>query len=60
MAKYSQPPSSEITPESVYFNRRNLIKAGLLAASTVATGWVYRRLNSPSGQGVDTPRIDVV
>jgi len=56
----SNPPSSEITPESVYFNRRNFMKAGVLAASVVATGWVYRRLNSPSTQAVETAEIDVV
>ena len=60
MKTSSDPPSSEITPESVYFNRRNFMKAGVLAASTVATGWVYRRLNSPSTQAVDTPEIEVV
>jgi len=60
MKTTSDPPSSEITPENVYFNRRNFMKAGVLAASAVATGWVYRRLNSPSTQAVDTPEIDVV
>jgi len=60
MKTASDPPSSEITPASVYFNRRNFMKAGVLAASTVATGWVYRRFNSPSTQGVDTPQIEVV
>ncbi len=55
----SDPPSSEITPESVYLNRRNFMRAGLLAASTVTTGWVYRRLNSPSTQAVETPKINV-
>lgn len=60
MRTSSDPPSSDITPESVYFNRRNFMKAGVLAASVAATGWVYRRLNSPSTQAVDTPEIDVV
>jgi sulfoxide reductase catalytic subunit YedY len=60
MKTTSDPPSSEITPENVYFNRRNFMKTGVLAASAVATGWVYRRLNSPSTQAVDTPEIDVV
>jgi sulfoxide reductase catalytic subunit YedY len=32
----------------------------VLAASTVATGWLYRRLNSPSKKVVDTPEIGVV
>ncbi len=35
----------EVTPQSVYLNRRNFMRAGILAASAVATGWVYNRLN---------------
>jgi len=47
----------EITDPAVYFNRRNFIRAGILAASAVATGLVYRRLN-PVGSGkVNTPVI---
>jgi sulfoxide reductase catalytic subunit YedY len=42
--------SAEITPPSVYFNRRNFIRAGILAASAVATGAAYRALN-PVGAG---------
>ena len=46
-----------MTPAAVYFNRRTFIRAGILAASAVATGVVYRQLN-PVGQGrVDTPVI---
>jgi hypothetical protein len=37
--------SREVTPAAVYFNRRMFIRAGALAASAVATGMVYRRLN---------------
>jgi methionine sulfoxide reductase catalytic subunit len=59
MKAFSKPPSNEITPESVYFNRRVFMKAGLVAASTVATGWLYRRLNSPSRKAVDTPEIEL-
>lgn len=55
----SDPPSSEITPERVYVNRRTIMKAGLLAATAVATGWVYRRLNAPSTTEVNTAQIDV-
>lgn len=50
-------PHSEITPEHVYFSRRNFMKAGALAASVAATGWVYRRLNSPSRTVVNTAPI---
>jgi methionine sulfoxide reductase catalytic subunit len=55
----SDPPSSEITPESLYVNRRTIMKAGLFAATTAATGWVYRRLNAPSTNIVATAQIDV-
>jgi sulfoxide reductase catalytic subunit YedY len=36
--------SSEITPENVYLNRRNFIRAGVLAGTTLATTGVYRFL----------------
>ncbi len=53
----------EVTPAATYFNRRAFLKGGLVAASAVATGLVYRRLNPvPKGkintaviQGVTTP-----
>jgi methionine sulfoxide reductase catalytic subunit len=38
---------SEVTDETTYLNRRTFMRAGILAASAVATGWVYRELNSP-------------
>ncbi|HWY77029.1 MAG TPA: protein-methionine-sulfoxide reductase catalytic subunit MsrP [Verrucomicrobiae bacterium] len=40
----------EITDPAVYFNRRMFIRAGVLAASAMATGAVYRYLN-PVGRG---------
>jgi methionine sulfoxide reductase catalytic subunit len=40
--------SSEITPESVYLNRRNFIRAGLIAGTTLATGLTYRFFNPRS------------
>lgn len=47
----------EVTPEAVYFNRRTFIRAGVLAASAIATGVAYRHLN-PVGHGkVNTPVI---
>ena len=39
---------SEITDETTYWNRRNFIRAGILAASTAATGLLYRALNTPA------------
>jgi sulfoxide reductase catalytic subunit YedY len=38
-------PSSEITDEGTYLNRRALLRAGILAASVAATGWFYRKIN---------------
>lgn len=46
-----------MTPETVYFSRRNFIRAGILAAGAVATGIAYRHLN-PVGRGkVNTPVV---
>ncbi|MFY9225751.1 MAG: protein-methionine-sulfoxide reductase catalytic subunit MsrP [Blastocatellia bacterium] len=39
--------ASEITEEKSYFSRRNFIRAGALAASTLATGFAYRQLFVP-------------
>ncbi len=38
-------PASEITPPEVYFNRRTLMRGGLVAAGALTTGWIYRQLN---------------
>ena len=45
-------PSSEITPLRVYLNRRTFMRGGILAASTIATGLVYRKLNRAGAGGV--------
>jgi sulfoxide reductase catalytic subunit YedY len=50
-------PSSQITPESLYFNRRSFLRAGLVAASAITTATVYRRLNPPGSVVVETPRL---
>ncbi|HWD92586.1 MAG TPA: protein-methionine-sulfoxide reductase catalytic subunit MsrP [Verrucomicrobiae bacterium] len=52
--------SREVTPSALYFNRRNFIRAGILATSAVATGLVYRKLNpigTRAGPGVHTKKI---
>jgi methionine sulfoxide reductase catalytic subunit len=49
--------SSEITDPAVYFNRRMFMRAGILAASAVATGLVYRRLNPVARGKIDTPAL---
>jgi sulfoxide reductase catalytic subunit YedY len=45
---------NEITPPAVYFNRRNFVRAGILAATGVATGVAYRSLNHPARGKVKT------
>jgi methionine sulfoxide reductase catalytic subunit len=49
--------SGEITDPAVYFNRRTFIRTGIAAASAVATGLVYRRLNPVARGTVETPLI---
>ena len=39
---------SEVTEPAVYFNRRKFLQTGILAASAVASGVVYHRLNHPA------------
>ena len=38
----------EVTEPAVYFNRRQFLQTGILAASAVATGAIYHRLNHPA------------
>jgi sulfoxide reductase catalytic subunit YedY len=49
--------SSEITPENVYLNRRNFIRAGVLAGTTLATTGIYRFINPPLPKDTDTAKI---
>lgn len=56
MSSENDIKSSEITPESVYLNRRNFIRAAALAGSTVATGLTYKFFNpSPEKPVVSVP-----
>ena len=52
--------SSEITPENVYLNRRNFIRAGVLAGTTLATTGIYRFFNPSPLKGADTAKIENV
>lgn len=45
MREANKISNREVTDPAVYFNRRKFIKAGVLAASAVATGVAYRHLN---------------
>jgi sulfoxide reductase catalytic subunit YedY len=51
-------PSSEITPSSVYLNRRAFMRAGVAAASVVGTGLVYRKLNGMTLGSVQTAKLE--
>src|SRR4026207_744350 len=42
--------SSEITSESLYFNRRTFLRGAILAGTAVATGFLYRGLNGTNRQ----------
>ena len=48
--------NSEITPETVYLNRRNFMRAGLLAGSAAVTGAVYR-IFSPEAPTPQMPEV---
>lgn len=53
-------PPDEITPAAVYFNRRSLLRAGLLAGSAAGTGMLYRLLKGEPMSVVETPKLDAI
>jgi sulfoxide reductase catalytic subunit YedY len=55
--KPNEIKSSEITDEKTYLNRRNFIRVGLLAGTTLATAGVYRFINPPPPKEVVTAEI---
>jgi sulfoxide reductase catalytic subunit YedY len=57
---FSEPPSSEITPEHLYLNRRNFIRAGLLAGTAAATALTYRSFNPQSGRQPQNSQIETI
>ena len=48
---------AEITPEAAFWNRRQFLRAGLLAGSAAATGAVYRALNTVGAVKVETAAL---
>ena len=49
-----EPP----TPESIYLDRRKLlVRGGIVAASALTTGALYRLLNAVGGEKTDTKAI---
>jgi len=53
----STPPDREVTPPALYFNRRAIMRGGLLMATAAGSGWLYRRLNGMSFVRTETPKI---
>ncbi len=51
-------PDREITDPAVYFNRRAFMRAGIVAASALVTGLVYRRLNHVAAGKIETPLLE--
>src|SRR5688572_3214405 len=49
--------SSEITPENIYLNRRNFIRAGLFAGTTLATAGLYRFFDPQPPKEIVTAEI---
>jgi len=59
IGKPPRVPSGEITDEGMYLNRRSFLRAGIVAASVAATGWVYRKINpTPEGSQSSVPLAD--
>jgi sulfoxide reductase catalytic subunit YedY len=54
------PPRDEVTPPEVYFNRRALLRAGVVGASAAATAGLYRTLNGRSTETVRTANLQGV
>ena len=50
-------PDSEVTPWSVYLNRRQFLRGAALAASVATTATIYRSLNGAAGQLAATPEL---
>ena len=50
--------SSEITPENVFLNRRNFIRAGMFAGTTLATGGIYKYFNPPPPKTLNVAAIE--
>lgn len=48
----------EITPEPLYLNRRNFMRAGAAAVSVATTGAIYRQLNRTGAMPLMTEPID--
>jgi sulfoxide reductase catalytic subunit YedY len=55
--KPDQIKSSEITDKKLYLTRRTFVRGAVLAATTAATGLLYRKLNSPPQPRIEGEKI---
>ncbi len=60
MNKPSQTESSEITDKKVYLNRRSFMRGVAIAATTTATGLLYRGLNPPPAETPKGEKLDTI
>ncbi|HKP85305.1 MAG TPA: protein-methionine-sulfoxide reductase catalytic subunit MsrP [Blastocatellia bacterium] len=51
---------SEITDKDVYMSRRLFMRGAAIAATTIGTGWLYRRFASPSRESQAGEKIEDV
>ncbi len=56
----SDAPPDDVTPEPVYNSRRWLLRAGILAATALATGDIYEYFNAPSNARVKTKKLAAI
>src|SRR5262249_38131252 len=55
--KPAEIKASEITDPKVYLNRRLFMRGAVLAGSVMATGFLYRKLNTPASVVAEQPKI---
>ncbi len=60
LRKSDDIPSSEITPEATYFNRRNFLAGAALAGAAAVTGVAFRNLADPALTASANIKIDGV
>jgi len=53
----NDPHDRDVTPRELYFNRRTVMRGGVVAATAAATGWLYRELNGVDALTGDRPAI---
>jgi methionine sulfoxide reductase catalytic subunit len=58
--KAEEIKASEITDKDVYTSRRLFLRGGVLAATALGTGWLYRYFATPSQEGAAGEKIDYV